>query len=119
MRKDWIKLLQVSIIGATISVNAPGVFAEEEMQVDPTQQTYVSQMAKFPELQKEFQKEVAANAHPRLAPAESENILLWQLEDYKMLNAEFADVYTQNVAPNEVPATYEEVYLWQMKEYKE
>jgi hypothetical protein len=119
IRKDRIRLLQASIIGAAILAGAPAIFAEEQLQEDTKQQVYIDQMAKYPVLSKEFHKEIAANAHPRLAPSENENLFFWQLEDYKMLNAGFADVYARNVAPREVPATPEEVYLWQLEPYKE
>lgn len=118
MRKDWTKFLQLSIISATILVSVPAVFADENAPEDTQQQIYLSQMAKYPALSKAFNKEIKANAHPRPAPSENENLFFWQLVDYQKLNKEFADTFAQNVAVREVPATPEEVYLWQLEEYK-
>ncbi|MBI5024160.1 MAG: hypothetical protein HZC18_04075 [Candidatus Omnitrophica bacterium] len=119
MQKDWIRLLQVSMIGAAISVSAPAIFAEEKIQDDTNRQVYLSQMAKYPALSKEFKQEIKTNAHPRPAPSEGENLFLWQLEDYQKLNKEFADTFAQNVAIREMPETAEEIYLWQLEDYKE
>lgn len=119
MQKNWIRFLQVSITGAMVWAGAPAVFAEEQARENTKQQVYLSQIAKYPALSKEFQQEIETNAHPRTAPSEDENVFLWQLEDYQKLNKEFADTFTQNVATREVPATPEEIYLWQLEEYKE
>lgn len=119
MQKNWIRFLQVSIIGAMVWAGAPTVFAEEQAQKDTKQQVYISQMAKYPALSKEFKQEIETDAHPRSAPSEDENVFLWQSEDYQKLNKEFAGTFAQNVAPLPAPATAEEIYLWQLEEYKE
>lgn len=121
MQKDLTKFLQISVIGAAVVCGALSSPASsgEKTQENAKQHIYLSQMAKYPALSKEFKQEIETNAHPRLAPSKNENLFFWQLEDYKMLNAGFADVYAQNVAPHEVPATPEEVYLWQLEPYKE
>ena len=123
MLKSWTKFLQASIIGAAVLGNLPAVFAEgeagDETRKNAKQQIYLSQIAKYPALNKEFSKEIEADAHPRPAPSENENLFLRQLEDYQELNKEFADTFAQNVSPREVPATPEEVYLWQLEAYKE
>ncbi len=93
--------------------------AEEETREDTKQQVYLSQMAKYPVLSKEFSGEIEANAHPRPSPSEDENLFLWQLEDYQELDKEFADTFTKNAEPRPAPATSEEIYLWQLEDYKE
>ena len=124
MQKDWTKFLQISVIGAAAVCGAFPSFAfgeaEEPAQENTKQQVYLSQMAKYPALSKEFQKEIETNAHPRLAPSEDENVFLWQLEDYQKLNKEFADTFAQNADPRPAPATAtpEEIYLWQLEDYK-
>ena len=113
-----MKLFQVSVIGAAIWAGAPAVFAEEQSQGDTKRQIYLSQMAKYPALSKEFKQAIETNAHPRPAPSEDENIFLWQLEDYQELNKEFADTFAQNVAIRKIPKTAGEIYLWQLEDYK-
>ena len=123
MLKSWTKFLQASIIGAAVLGSLPTIFAEgeagNETRENAKQQIYLSQMAKYPALSREFSEEIEANAHPRPAPSEDENLFLRQLEDYQELNKEFADTFSQNVSTREVPTTPEEVYLWQLEEYKE
>lgn len=118
MNEHWTKLFLISIVGATVVCRALPSFAEEPAQEDTKQQIYIDQMAKYPVLSREFHQEIEANAHPRLAPSESENLFSWQLEDYKMLNTAFADVYAQNMTIRELPTTPEEIYLWQLEDYK-
>ena len=119
MRKKWLRLLPISVISAAVMCGAYPVFADEETREDTKQQIYLSQMAKYPALSKEFSEEIEANAHPRPAPSEGEDLFLWQLEDYPTLNTEFAETFSQNVSTREVPATPEEIYLWQLEGYKE
>ena len=118
MPNDWTKFLQISVIGAAVMCGAIPAFSEKQGQEDTKQQTYLSQIAKYPKLQKEFRKEIEANAHPRSAPSEDENLFLWQLEDYQKLNKEFADTFAKNADPRPAPATSEEIYLWQLEDYK-
>ena len=123
MLKSWTKFLQASIIGAAVLGNLPTIFAEgeagNETRENAKQQIYLSQIAKYPALNKEFSEEIEANAHPGTAPSEGENLFPWQLEDYQELNKEFADTFSKNVSTREVPTTPEEIYLWQLEEYKE
>ncbi|GEM_PF-5802138 len=118
MRKSWLRPLQISVIGAAVVCGAYPLFAEEETPEDTKQQIYLSQIEKYPVLSKEFSKEIEVNAHPRPAPSEDENLLLWQLEDYQKLNKEFADTFAQNAQPRPAPATSEDIYLWQLEDYK-
>lgn len=122
MRKGWIKILQISVAGAAILAGTLTALAEDEAAKqtpeNTKQQIYLSQMAKYPALSKEFSVEIETNAHPRPAPSEDENVFLWQLEDYQKLNKEFADTFAQNVEARPVPATPEEIYLWQLEDYK-
>lgn len=119
VQRDWTKLFQISIIGAAVICGAYPVFAEEETREDTKQQIYLSQMAKYPALSKEFSKEIEATAHPCPAPSEGENLFLWQQEDYQKLNKEFADTFAQNAAPRPAPAASKDIYLWQLEDYKE
>lgn len=119
MQKDWTKILQISVIGAIVMCATIPALAEEQVSEDSKQQIYLDQIAKYPALSKEFQKEIETNAHPRPAPSEDENIFLWQLEDYQKLNKEFVDTFAQNVAIREMPETAEKIYLWQLEDYKE
>src|SRR3989338_166043 len=123
MLKSWTKFLQASIIGAAVLGSLPTIFAEgeagNETRENAKQQIYLSQMAKYPALSREFSEEIEANAYPRPAPSEGENLFPWQLEDYQELNKEFADTFSKNVSTREVPTTHEEVYLWQLEDYKE
>lgn len=121
MQKNWTRFLQISVISAAVVCGAFPAFTEEQAQEDTKQQTYIDQMAKYPVLSKKFHKEIEANARPRPAPSDGENVFLWQLEDYQKLNKEFADTFAQNADPQPAPATAtaEEIYLWQLEEYKE
>ncbi len=122
MQKDWTRFLQISVISAAAVCGALHSFAfgeaEEPAQEDTQQQVYLSQMAKYPVLNKEFKQEIKTNAHPRPAPSEDENVFLWQLEDYQKLNKESADTFAQNADPRPAPATAEEIYFWQLEDYK-
>lgn len=123
MLKGWTKFLQTGIISAAVSYGAMLSFAEgeaeEQAQENAKQQIYLSQIAKYPVLSKEFHKEIEANAHPGTAPSKDENLFLRQLEDYQELNKEFADTFTRNAETRPVTETPEGVYLWQLEEYKE
>ena len=119
MQKNLTKFLQISVIGTAVACGAIPAFSEEQAREDTKQQIYLSQMAKYPALSKEFKQEIETNAHPRTALSEDENIFLWQLEDYQKLNKEFADTFARNADPRPAPATAEEIYLWQLEDYKE